>query len=163
MTTKAGIDEMSNTALSDQLLLRVSFGIAGFVFELILFILLMVLGYGEKDRNMKFQTLVVIVLFGNVISIMDNVFRVSNYLDTPLAFKIFLQLTALLLNVYLTYYVFSYLKSFVKNKEGNNKWWDIMNRAIVVGSTVYAAVMFAQAMFRYIAVSRTLQSQTSVG
>ena len=146
MTTKAGIDEMSNTALSDQLLLRVSFGIAGFVFELILFILLMVLGYGEKDRNMKFQTLVVIVLFGNVISIMDNVFRVSNYLDTPLAFKIFLQLTALLLNVYLTYYVFSYLKSFVKNKEGNNKWWDIMNRAIVVGSTVYAAVMFAQAM-----------------
>ena len=64
----------------------------------------------------------------------------------PLAFKIFLQLTALVLNVYLTYYVFSYLKSFVKDDEGNNKWWDIMNRAIVVGSTVYAVVMFAHAM-----------------
>ena len=40
--------------MTDQALLRISFGIASLVFELVLFIMLKVQGHGRKDNNMKF-------------------------------------------------------------------------------------------------------------
>ena len=137
-------------ALSDQMLLRVSFGTAALIFELVLFVLLMVLGYGQRDKNRKFQTLVIIVLIGNAISIMDNLFRISSFGDISPAFKIFLQLAALVLNVFLTYDVFQYLRTFVEAKDdnGRGKTWDIVNRVIVGGSTVYAVALFVMALLR---------------
>ena len=88
--------------ITDQALMRISFGIAGLIFELFLFGLLMILGRGKKDRNIKFQTLVITVIIGNIISILDNVFRVSGLFDIPQVIKILLRIVALLLNVFLT-------------------------------------------------------------
>ncbi len=74
--------------MSDQVLLRISFGLASLIFELVLFILLMVQGHGRRDNNMKFQTLVVLVLLDNAASILDNIFRVSEHLGSSPAFQI---------------------------------------------------------------------------
>ena len=133
--------------LTDQALMRISFGSAAFFFELVLFILLMVLGHGERERNTKFLMLVILVLAGNAISIADNVLRVSNAANAPAAFKVTLRIVALLLNVYLTYYVFSYLRTFVKNPAWG-KPWVVVNRVILAASTVYAAVLLVQALLR---------------
>lgn len=130
--------------MSDQVLLRISFGLASLIFELVLFILLMVQGHGRRDNNMKFQTLVVLVLLGNAASILDNIFRVSEHLGSSPAFQIFLQLSVLVLNVFLTYYVFLYLGTFVKNIE--HRPWRPVNRVIIIGSIIYALVMFVQAL-----------------
>ena len=138
----------SGIAITDQVLLRISFGTAAFVFELVLFILLLVLGHGERDQNRKFRSLVVIVLCGNVISIADNMFRVSNVASTPLSFQTLLRLGALVLNVYLTFYVYSYLKTFVKTDGRGGRFWELVNRVIVAGSTVYAVVLLVQALLR---------------
>lgn len=138
---------MGHIVLSDQALLRISFGTAGFVFELVLFILHTALGYGQRDKNMKFQTLVIIVLIGNVISIADNIIRISDVMGAPAGVKIGVQLTALVLNIFLTYYVFLYLRTFVNNLEGGRAV-DTVNRVIVAGSTVYAVILFVQAMMR---------------
>lgn len=56
--------------MTDQVLLRISFGLASLIFELVLFIMLMVQGHGRRDNNMKYQTLVILVLLGNAASIM---------------------------------------------------------------------------------------------
>ncbi len=134
--------------LSDQMLLRIAFGVAAFVFELVLFILIMTLSAGERDRNNKFLMLVIVVLVGNVISIMDNLFRVSNFADAPSSVQVTLRIVALLLNVYLTFYVFSYLKTFVKSNKTDGKAWEIVNLLIVAGSTVYGLVMLIRALSR---------------
>ena len=103
--------------MSDQVLLRISFGIASLIFELVLFVLLMLQGHGRRDNNLKFRTLVILVLFGNTASILDNIFRVSEQFHSSEPFQVFLQLSVLVLNVFLTYYVFLYLGTFVKNIE----------------------------------------------
>ena len=139
---------MTGFVLSDRELLRISFGTAAFVFELVLFILLTVLSAGERDRNKKFQMLVIVVLIGNVVSVLDNLFRISKVAATPLAFQLTLQVVALLLNVYLTYFVFSYLKTFVKSDTGGDRAWELVNRGIVALSTVYALALLISGLLR---------------
>ncbi len=120
--------------MSDQVLLRISFGIASLIFELVLFVLLMLQGHGRRDNNLKFRTLVILVLFGNTASILDNIFRVSEQFRSSEPFRVFLQLSVLVLNVFLTYYVFLYLGTFVKNIE--RRPWRPVNRVIIVGSVL---------------------------
>lgn len=132
--------------MTDQVLLRISFGLASLIFELVLFIMLMVQGHGRRDNNMKFQTLVVLVIAGNTASIADNIFRVSEHFTTSQGFQVFLQLSVLVLNVFLTYYVFLYLGTFVKNIE--RRPWKPVNRVIIVGSVLYALIMFIQALMQ---------------
>ncbi|MGX8706825.1 MAG: HD-GYP domain-containing protein [bacterium] len=132
--------------MTDQVLLRISFGVAAFIFELVLFILLKVLGHGQRDNNMKFQTLVILVLLGTAASIMDNVFRVSDLFGAPQALQVFLQLSVLVLNVFLTYYVFLYLGTFVKNIR--KRPWRPVNHAIIVGSVLLAIALFIQTLTR---------------
>ena len=132
--------------MTDQVLLRISFGVAAFVFELVLFILLKVLGHGQRDNNMKFQTLVILVLLGTTASIMDNVFRVSDLFGVPQALQLFLQLSVLVLNVFLTYYVFLYLGTFVKNIQ--KRPWRPVNHAIIVGSVAFAIALFMRALIQ---------------
>lgn len=136
------------TVITDQVLMRISFGIAGLIFELVLFVLLMVLGHGDKNKNTKFQTLVITIIIGNIISIIDNVIRVSNPFDTPQVIKMLVRVVAIVLNVYLTYFVFSYLKTYIKNKKALGKGWDIVNRIIVFGSTIYGVVLFIEALMK---------------
>lgn len=133
--------------LTDQALLRVSFGTAGLVFELVLFGLHWVLGYGQTDKNMKFQTLIVIVLVGNVLSITDNVCRVSGCFDLPRSFLVTVRLAALLLNVYLTYYVYLYLKTFVRDAP-DSRVWDRVNFGIVAASTAYALILLLRGLLQ---------------
>ena len=135
-----------DTLFTDQALFRISFGIAALVFELVLFILLIVLGHGQRDNNMKFRTLVILVLAGIVASIMDNIFRVSDIFDSPAAVQVFLQLAVLVLNVFLTYYVFLYLGTFVK--DNIRKPWRPINRLIVGGSVLYALILFIRALIQ---------------
>ena len=133
-----------HSLFTDQVLFRISFGIAAFIFELVLFVLLTVLGHGQRDNNMKFRTLVILVLAGIAASIMDNIFRVSDVVDSPPALQVFLQLAVLVLNVFLTYYVFLYLGTFVK--DNIRKPWRPVNRCIVWGSVLYAAILFVRAL-----------------
>ena len=133
--------------MSDQVLLRISFGIASLIFELVLFVLLMLQGHGRRDNNLKFRTLVILVLFGNTASILDNIFRVSEQFHSSEPFQVFLQLSVLVLNVFLTYYVFLYLGTFVKNIE--KRPWRPVNRVIIAGSVFYAVVMFVQALIKF--------------
>ena len=132
--------------MTDQTLLRISFGISSLIFELILFIMLKIQGYGRKDNNMKFQTLVILVIAGNTASIVDNLIRVSAHFSVPQAFQILIQLSVLILNVFLTYYVFLYIGTFVKNLD--RRPWMPVNRAIIAGSVICAVVLFIQALIK---------------
>lgn len=132
--------------MTDQVLLRISFGLASLIFELVLFIMLMVQGHGRKDNNMKFQTLVILVIAGNAASILDNIFRVSNVFNAAPSLQIFIQLSVLVLNVFLTYYVFQYIGTFVKNI--GRRPWRPVNRALIAASVICAIVMFVQALIR---------------
>ena len=132
--------------MTDQGLLRISFGLLSFIFELVLFVMLMVLGHGQRGNNMKYRTLVILVMVGNVVSILDNIFRVSDQFETPQIFQIFLQLSALVVNVFLSYYVFLYLGTFVK--ERRNPPLRILNNVLVWGSVAIAAFLFIQAVVR---------------
>ena len=132
--------------MTDQTLLRISFGISSLIFELILFIMLKIQGYGRKDNNMKFQTLVILVIAGNSASIADNLIRVSEHFRVSQAFQLFIQLSVLILNVFLTYYVFLYIGTFVKNIE--KRPWMPTNRAIIAGSVIYAIILFVQALIK---------------
>lgn len=131
--------------LSDQVLFRISFGVAGLIFESILLMLLLVLGHRHRDNNMKYRTLVILTICGTAASIMDNLFRVSGVLAAPPAFKVFLQIAVLVLNVFMTYYVYLYLETFVRNSRKKN-WNGRVNQFITAASVVYALVMFFGAL-----------------
>ncbi len=137
---------MSQT-ISDQALFRISFGIASFIFEGVLLLLLLVLGHRQRDNNMKFRTMVILTLSGTAISIMDNVFRVSKVFAAPLIFQIFLQLAAIVMNVFLTYYVLLYLKTFVKSSR-KKTWLGHVNYWIAIGSAACALGLFLNALLQ---------------
>ena len=127
--------------MTDLALFRISFGIAAFIFETSLLLLVLVLGQRQRDNNMKFRTMVILVICGTVISIMDNIFRVSKVIDTPLALQILLQLLAIVMNVLLTYYVLLYMETFVKNSRRKN-WVGYINYLIAAFSVVFTLVLY---------------------
>lgn len=131
--------------MTDLALFRISFGIASFIFEAMLLVLILILGYRQRGNNMKFRTMVILTLCGTVVSVLDNIFRVSKVLVTPLAFQVFLQLAAIVMNVLLTYYVLLYLETFVKNSRKKN-WIGYVNFAIVAVSIICAVGLFLHAL-----------------
>jgi len=133
--------------MTDQAWFRISFGIASFIFEGMLLVLILVLGNRQRDNNMKFRTMVVLTLYGTAISMMDNIFRVSKVFETPLLFQIFLQLAAIVMNVFQTYYMFLYQETYVKNSRKRN-WVGHVNFIIVAVSTLAAFVLFFNAMIQ---------------
>ena len=140
---------------TDQALFRISFGMAAFIFESILLLLLLVLGYRQRDNNLKYRTMVILTLFGTVASIMDNIFRVSRVFAVPVAFQVFLQLAVIVMNVFLTYYVLLYLETFVKNSRKKN-WEGQLNRLIAFMSTGYALVLYFNALSQIRAGAETI-------
>ena len=131
--------------MTDLALFRISFGIAAFIFEAMLLILILILGHRQRDNNMKFRTMVILTLCGTVVSVLDNIFRVSKAYVTPLAFQLFLQLVAIVMNVLLTYYVLLYMETFVKNSREKN-WIGNVNVAIVAVCVFCAAGLFLSAL-----------------
>ena len=141
---------------TDQALFRISFGMAAFIFESILLLLLLVLGYRQRDNNLKYRTMVILTLFGTAASIMDNIFRVSRVFAVPVAFQVFLQLAVIVMNVFLTYYVLLYLETFVKNSRKKN-WGGQINRLIALASTVYALLLFLRGLWQIRAGAETVE------
>ena len=133
--------------MTDQALFRISFGIASFIFEAVLLLLLLVLGYRQRDNNMKFRTMVVLTLIGTFISVADNVFRVSKVVVTPPVFQVFLQLSAIIMNVYLTYYVLLYIETFVKNSRKKN-WAGRINLLIAAAGALGGIGLFFHALLQ---------------
>lgn len=131
--------------MTDLAWFRISFGIAAFIFEGMLLIFLLVLGHRQRDNNMKFRTMVVLTLCGTAVSIMDNLFRVTKVFESGLVFQLFLQLAAILMNVFQTYYVLLYLETYVKSSKKKN-WLGHINSFIAVASAVYALVLFFRAL-----------------
>ena len=62
---------------TEQAIFHVSFSIGGVIFSIVLDALICALGTGQVHKNLKFRTLVVIVIIGNVISILDDIFTRS--------------------------------------------------------------------------------------
>ncbi len=145
--------------MTDQALFRISFGIASFIFEAVLLLLLLVLGHRQRDNNLKFRTMVLLTLCGTVISVMDNIFRVSKAFVTPSAFQVFLQLAAIVMNVFLTYYVLKYLETFVKNSRKKN-WMGHLNLLIAVAGALYALWLFFSAILQLRAGAKTVDIPT---
>ena len=133
----------------DALLLRISFGLAAFIFGLVLFVLLLILGRGQKDNNSKFQSLVIVVLLGNIISITDNALRGSDFIKVPLPVKALVYLVALTTNVFLTYAVSMYFRTFVKEEDGGGMLMKTVNRIIVVISCVIAVALYIHALILF--------------
>ena len=131
--------------MTDQAWFRISFGIAAFIFEMTLLIFLLVLGHRQRDNNMTFRTMVILTLCGTVVSILDNLFRVTGVFESSLVFQLFLQLAAILMNVFQTYYVLLYLETFVKNSKEKG-WVGRINFIIAAASAVYAVVLFFHAL-----------------
>ena len=137
---------MTDFSAYDALLLRISFGIAAFIFGLVLLILLLILGHGQRDNNSKFRTLVITVLVGNLISIADNALRGSDFILVPLPIKALVYLVALIFNVFLTYCVSLYFKTFVRDEEGGGALMKNINRSIVLISCVIAVALYIHAL-----------------
>ena len=133
----------------DALLLRISFGLAAFIFGVVLFILIIIMGVGQKDNNDRFRSLVITVLVGNVISITDNAFRGSDFIPVPLSIKALVYLVALCFNVFLTYGVYRYFKTFVGEDEGGGTFMLKVNRGIVGFSILIAVTLYIRSLILF--------------
>lgn len=129
--------------MTDQVFLRISFGLASLIFEAVLLCMLLVLGHGERDNNVKFQTLVILILSGNGISILDNVFRINGLFGLPVTLQLFLQVSALVLNIFLTWYVFQYVCTYIPDY--SNDRLARLNRCIVGAGLILGVGLFAYA------------------
>ena len=106
-----GRTEMMNM-IGMKTMLHISFSLAAFVFSIVLYILIRVMGRGEKHKNLTFRTFVVTIIIGNFISILDNIFRDSGIFPTPIPIQLFLLLVVFFANILLTYYMALYMESF---------------------------------------------------
>ena len=93
-------------------LLHISFSLAAFIFSIVLYILICALGSGEQHKNLTFRTFVITIILGNLISILDNIFRDSGMFPTPVWVQLFLLLFVYLANILLTYYMALYMEGF---------------------------------------------------
>lgn len=93
-------------------MLHISFSLAAFVFSVVLFALLCFRGSGEERSSRRFITLTVTIVFGNLLSILDNVFRDAGIFPTPYAIQLLLLLGVYVANILLTYYMAYYMEGF---------------------------------------------------
>ncbi len=122
-------------------MLHISFGMAALVFNIVLYILTCALGTDQVHKNLKFRTLTVIVGVGNIISMLDNIFRHSDRFDTPAAIELLLLLMVFLFNVFLTYYMSLYMEGFFENLK-YKKVITPINQAIVISSVVLTVAVY---------------------
>ena len=101
-------------------MLHISFSLAAFVFSVVLFILVCALGTGQVHRNLTFRTLTVIIVLGNLLSMLDNIFRDAGIFPTPHWIQLLLLLLVYVANILLTYY-FEDGKNVIGWKKINNK------------------------------------------
>lgn len=126
----------------EQAIFHVSFSIGGVIFSIVLDALICALGTGQVHKNLKFRTLVVIVIIGNVISILDDIFTRSMIIPVAPAITLALFLLVFQANIFLTYYTALYIEGFfhdLKKKEltGKIHSWFVFSSLVVTIITYF--------------------------
>lgn len=129
-------------------ILHISFSLGAFAFSIVLYILIRALGTGQVHKNTKFRTMVVIVIIGNLISILDDLFTRSKIVPIapPLALALFLMVFQA--NIFLTYYVALYMEGFF----GEYKYktvFDRINIAFVGVSVLFTLITYVYGVINY--------------
>ena len=128
--------------------LRISFSLAALIFSLILYILVVMLGTGQVHKNLKFRTLVIVVVLGNLISILDFVFRMSGVFVTNPAIRLVLFLLVFQFNIFLTYFIALYMEGFFP-EFANRARIDRINRYVVISSVICVVAVLIYRLFIY--------------
>ncbi len=129
-------------------MLHISFGMAALIFGVALYILICALGTGQVHKNLKFRTLTITVVIGDLVSILDNIFRDSGVFPTPVAIKLLLLLLVFYLNVLLTYYMALYMEGFFGDFKYKRAFF-YLNTALVVIAGVFTASVYIYQLVKY--------------
>lgn len=129
-------------------MLHISFSLAAFVFSVVLYILVCALGTGQTHKNLKFRTLTITIVIGNLISILDNIFRDSGVFPTPPQIKLALLLLVYLANILLTYYMALYMEGFFDEFRLKRVFFFI-NSGMVLSSIVFTVAAYTRQIILY--------------
>lgn len=133
---------MNELSSFDLIMYHIAFGISAFLFGVVLLILLVVLGFGQRDNNHRFRKVVVVVLFGDIISIADSFVRHRLINIMPEQFGYFTHIAVFIVNVFLTYYVYLYVATFFDKNRVTGKVIEIINRIIVFLSVCFTIFLY---------------------
>ena len=134
--------------IGSETMLHISFSLAAFVFSIILYILVCALGTGQIHKSLKFRTLTIIIVLGNLISMLDNIFRDSGDFPTPPQLKLALLLLVYLANILLTYYMALYMEGFFEEFRFKKIIFRI-NLCIVLSSIVLTIAAYIRQIILY--------------
>ncbi len=122
-------------------MLHISFSLAALVFSVVLFALLFLHGANKSHSNLTFRTLTGIVVFGNLLSILDIIFRDSGVFPTPDAIQLLLLLLVYVANILLTYYMAHYMEGFFGEFRLKG-FFHTFHRILVISSLVVTAIAY---------------------
>ena len=128
-------------------LLHISFSLAAFVFSVVLYILICALGSGQQHKSLKFKTLTITIVIGNLLSILDNIFRDAGIFPTPIFLQLFLLLGVYLGNILLTYYMALYMESFFEDFKLKKIFFKINTFLVISGIVLTVFVYVRQLSF----------------
>ena len=134
--------------IGTEAMLHISFSLAAFVFSVVLYILICVLGTGQVHKNLKFRTFTVIVVIGNFISILDNIFRDSGLFPTPVPVKLLLLLLVYLANILLTYYMALYMEGFFGDFR-YQRFFLRLNSILVLSAVIFTVAVYVLRLILY--------------
>ena len=124
-----------------QAIFHISFSLGGVIFTVVLYLLVRALGTGQVHKNLRFRTLIVIVLLGNIISILDDLFTRSVIVRLAPCYNLALFLLVFQANVFLTYYTFAYVECFFPDYRGKSIA-DKVNKGLVVMSVLVTVITY---------------------
>ncbi|MCR5272593.1 MAG: hypothetical protein K6E13_06390, partial [Lachnospiraceae bacterium] len=103
---------MAVSHVIEETLLHISFNLAGLVIGLVLFTLLSIIKTGDETKNLRFRNAIISIIFGNMLSIADNVIRDSGIFSISRELEVLFYFAVFQTNVILTYYVALYIETF---------------------------------------------------
>ena len=144
-------------------MLHISFSLAAFIFSVVLFALICVRGSAQKHGNLRFTTLTVTIVFGNLLSMLENVFGVNGIFSTPGALQLLLFLGVFVANILLTYYMACYLEGFF-GEYALKKFFHIFHQILVIAALVITGVTFIRqvVLFDGLEITTTVPIQVRV-
>ena len=133
--------------IGTETMLHISFSLAAFIFSVVLYILIRVLGTGQVHKNLQFRTLTITIVFGNLISILDIIFRDSGQFPVAPEIKLLLLLLVFQANILLTYYMSLYMEGFFDEYPLRHVFLTI-NTGLAVSSVVFTTLVFTFQLLR---------------
>lgn len=137
-------------------MLHISFSMAALIFSVVLFVLLLMRGGEQSHSNLTFRTLTGIVMFGNLLSILDNIFRDSGVFPTPAAIQLFLLLIVYVANILLTYYMAHYMEGFF-GEFRLKRFFHVFHLVLVLSGLIITAVAYLVLLLSYDGTDMTSQ------